>query len=115
MDAAAAIAALLAGRTLAAPEAESVMHGIADGIATPAQIGALLALIQQRGATVDEISGFARVLRARAIAVQPPAGPVLDTCGTGGDGAGTLNISTLAALVAAAGGVAVAKHGNRSV
>jgi anthranilate phosphoribosyltransferase len=115
MDAAAAIAAILAGRTLAAQEAESVMHGIADGLATPAQIGALLALLQQRGATVDEIAGFARVLRARAVPVRPPASPVLDTCGTGGDGAGTLNISTLAALVAAAGGVAVAKHGNRSV
>ena len=110
-----AIARLLDGHTLTAAEAEDAMHGIADGDATPAQIGALLVLLRARGETVDEIAGFARALRSRAIAVQAPAGPVLDTCGTGGDGTGTVNVSTLAALTAAAGGACVAKHGNRSV
>jgi len=71
--------------------------------------------LRSRGETVEEIVGFARALRARAIAVQAPPGPVLDTCGTGGDGTGTLNVSTLGALTAAAGGACVAKHGNRSV
>lgn len=110
-----AIARLLEGHTLTAAEAERAMHCIAAGEATPAQIGALLVLLRSRGETVDEIAGFARALRMRAVPVQTPAGPILDTCGTGGDGTGTLNVSTLAALTAAAGGAWVAKHGNRSV
>jgi anthranilate phosphoribosyltransferase len=110
-----AIAKLLRGHDLARGEAEAVMGAIADGEASPAQIGALLALVQQRGPTVDEIAGFATVLRQRAVHIRAAGGPLLDTCGTGGDGAGTLNVSTLAALVAAAAGVPVAKHGNRSV
>ncbi len=110
-----AIAALLDGGTLATPDAEAVMHEIAGGEASPVQIGALLVLLRQRGETVDEIIGFARALRTHAVRVTAPAGPVIDTCGTGGDGTSTVNVSTLAALVVAAAGVCVAKHGNRSV
>ena len=115
MDLRAAIAALLQGHTLALGQAETVMRAITDGEASPAQIGALLALLHQRGETVDEIAGFARVLRERALRIDPGTDRVLDTCGTGGDGTATINVSTLAALVAAAAGVPVAKHGNRSV
>jgi anthranilate phosphoribosyltransferase len=115
VDVQGAIRAVLAGRTLALGEAEGVMRAIADGEATPAQVGALLVLLRQRGETADEIAGFARLLRGRAVPVPAGGGPLLDTCGTGGDGQGTLNVSTLSALVAAAAGVQVAKHGNRSV
>ena len=106
---------LLDGKHLAEGEAEQVMRAIMQGQATAAQIGALLVLLRRRGETVQEIVGFARAMRDKAMRVVPPRGVVLDTCGTGGDGAGTFNISTLAALVAAAAGVCVAKHGNRSV
>src|SRR5207237_8654662 len=85
---------------------------IMDGQATPAQIGALLAALAVRGGTEDEIVGFARTMRARAVPLS--ARGAVDTCGTGGDGAGTFNISTIASLVVAACGVPVAKHGNRS-
>jgi anthranilate phosphoribosyltransferase len=111
-----ALRALLDGRALSEADAQQVMRSIMEGAATPAQIGALLALLRQRGESVQEVVGFARVMRDKATRVSAPeCGVVLDTCGTGGDGTGTFNISTLAALVAAAGGVAVAKHGNRSV
>ena len=91
------------------------MGSIMDGEATPAQIGALLAALPMQGETEDEVVGFAPGhARARAVAAQR-AGAPLDTCGTGGDGAGTFNISTIAAFVVAACGVRVAKHGNRSV
>ncbi|HZL84671.1 MAG TPA: anthranilate phosphoribosyltransferase [Candidatus Krumholzibacteria bacterium] len=109
-----AIQTLLDGKSLDAPSAARVMGAIMAGEASEAQIGALLVLLRQRGETVDEIVGFVRAMRERAVRVLPPPGIVLDTCGTGGDAAGTLNISTLAALVAAAAGVRVAKHGNRS-
>ena len=85
---------------------------IMDGAATPAQIGALLVGLAVRGETEDEIVGFARTMRARAVPLR--ARGAVDTCGTGGDGAGTFNISTVASLVVAACGVPVAKHGNRS-
>ncbi|UCE04105.1 MAG: anthranilate phosphoribosyltransferase [Candidatus Latescibacterota bacterium] len=101
--------------TLPEGEAERVMRAIMEGKATDAQIGAFLLLLRQRGESVQEITGFARVMREKATRVQAPSGVVLDTCGTGGDASGTFNISTLAALVAAAAGVHVAKHGNRSV
>jgi anthranilate phosphoribosyltransferase len=110
-----AIQKLLEGKHLAEGEAEQLMRAIMAGEATPAQIGAVLALLRQRGEAVAEIVGFARAMRDQATAVKPPRGTVLDTCGTGGDGACTFNISTLAALVAATAGVCVAKHGNRSV
>jgi len=85
-----------------------------DGEATPPQLGALLAMLHFRGETVDELTGFALEMRARVLPVSAPRGTV-DTCGTGGGGTSTFNISTTAALVVAAAGVPVAKHGNRAV
>lgn len=106
------LARVMAGEALEESEAGDAMSLIMDGEATPAQIGALLGAISARGETEDEVVGFARVMRARAVRVRSDG--AIDTCGTGGDGAGTLNISTLASLVVAACGVPVAKHGNRS-
>ena len=106
------IAKLARGERLTEQEAGAVMATIMDGEATPAQIGALLAALAVRGETEDEIVGFARTMRARAVPLR--ASGAVDTCGTGGDGAGTSNISTVASLVVAACGVPVAKHGNRS-
>jgi anthranilate phosphoribosyltransferase len=103
---------LARGEPLTEEEAASAMGTIMEGQATPAQIGALLAAMAARGETEDEIVGFARTMRDRAVPLTS-AGAV-DTCGTGGDGAGTFNISTVASLVVAACGVPVAKHGNRS-
>jgi anthranilate phosphoribosyltransferase len=103
---------VMAGQPLEESEAGDAMSVIMDGEATPAQIGALLGAIAARGETEDEVVGFARVMRARAVRVRSQG--AIDTCGTGGDGAGTLTISTLASLVVAACGVPVAKHGNRS-
>ena len=107
-----ALVRVVAGERLSEDEAASVMGTIMDGGATPAQIGGLLAALALRGETADEIVGFARTMRARAVAV--PCEGAVDTCGTGGDRAGTFNISTVASLVTAACGVKVAKHGNRS-
>jgi anthranilate synthase/phosphoribosyltransferase len=100
---------------LSADEAESVMMRIMAGEATPAQIGAYLAALRAKGETIEEITGFARAMRQHATTVHPTRRPLIDTCGTGGDRAHTFNISTTAALVVAGAGVAVAKHGNRSV
>ncbi len=107
-----ALGRVLRGGRLSENEAGEVMATIMDGEATPAQIGALLAALAVRGETEDEVVGFARAMRARAVPVRAPG--AVDTCGTGGDGASTFNISTLASLVAAASGVKVAMHGNRS-
>jgi anthranilate phosphoribosyltransferase len=106
------LAKLARGEPLTEEEAASAMDTIMEGQATPAQIGALLAAMAARGETEDEIVGFARAMRDRAVPLAS-AGAV-DTCGTGGDGAGTFNISTVASIVVAACGVPVAKHGNRS-
>jgi anthranilate synthase/phosphoribosyltransferase len=106
------LATLARGERLTEEEAASAMGAIMDGLASPAQIGALLLAMASRGETEDEVVGFARAMRARAVPLRS-AGAV-DTCGTGGDGAGTFNISTVASLVVAACGVPVAKHGNRS-
>ncbi|MBN2369653.1 MAG: anthranilate phosphoribosyltransferase [Vicinamibacteria bacterium] len=103
---------LMRGERLAEDEAARAMEKIMDGAATPAQIGALLAALAVRGESEDEIVGFARVMRERAAPLRSSG--AIDTCGTGGDGAGTFNVSTLASLVVAACGVPVAKHGNRS-
>ena len=103
-----------AGETLTEREAEAAFSFLMTGDATPAQMGAFLMALRVRGETVDEIAGAARVLRERAERVIAPKGAV-DTCGTGGDASGTFNISTAAALVVAACGVPVAKHGNRAI
>jgi len=95
--------------------AESVFGGIMRGEATPAQIGALLMGLSVRGETPAIVAGAVRAMRAAATLIHPKATCLLDTCGTGGDGASTFNISTTVALVAAAAGVPVAKHGNRAV
>ncbi|MGC8635125.1 MAG: anthranilate phosphoribosyltransferase [Candidatus Limnocylindrales bacterium] len=110
----AALASVVDGRTLSREEARRSMGAVMDGEATPAQLGAFLTALRIRGETVDELAGFATAMRARAIRVDAPDGAI-DTCGTGGDGRGTFNISTAAALVVAAAGVPVAKHGNRAV
>jgi len=106
------LAKVLRGRPLTEDEAAAAMAAIMEGTVTPAQIGALLGALAARGETEDEVVGFARTMRARAVPL--PSRGAVDTCGTGGDGAGTFNISTLASLVVAACGVPVAKHGNRS-
>ncbi len=109
-----AIKALVDGRSLTMSEAAQVMEEIMNGQATPAQFGAFVTALRLKGETVDEIIGFARTMRAKAIPVVTDE-PVVDTCGTGGDGAGTFNISTAAAFVAAGAGLKVAKHGNRAM
>ncbi len=106
---------VLAGEHLDSDEAEAVMSLIMSGQATPAQIAALLTALRAKGETVAEITGFARGMRAHATQVKTSRQPLVDTCGTGGDGTHTFNISTTTALVVAGAGVAVAKHGNRSV
>jgi len=108
------IAKLLAGEDLSSEEAVGAMHLIMEGKATDAQIAGFLVALRLKGETVDEIAGCAKVMREKAVKVTAPA-DCIDTCGTGGDSAGTLNISTAAALVAAGAGVTVAKHGNRAV
>jgi len=109
-----AIASLIAGQSLTEIEASAVMEEIMAGEATPAQFGAFVTALRLKGETVDEIVGLARTMRAKAVRISLNA-PLVDTCGTGGDGAGTFNISTAAAFVAAGAGLRVAKHGNRAM
>ena len=108
------LARLAGGETLSAEEAEAAFTVIMSGEATPAQIGALLMAMRVRGETVPEITGAVRAMRARMTAIEAPAGAI-DVCGTGGDGAGTLNVSSAVTFVVAACGVPVAKHGNRAL
>jgi anthranilate phosphoribosyltransferase len=110
----AAVAAVVEGRTLSLEEARLAMGAVMDGAATPAQLGALLVALRMRGETVEELAGFATAMQERATVVEAPAGAI-DVVGTGGDGSGTFNVSTASALVVAAGGVPVAKHGNRAI
>jgi len=110
-----AIAKLADRASLTEQEAESVMLEIMDGAATPAQIAAYLMGLHLKGETVEEIAGSVRAMRAKAVCIAVGDPLVVDTCGTGGDGAHTFNISTTTAFVVAGAGLTVAKHGNRSV
>jgi len=106
---------VLDGHDLSRAEACEVMNSIMRGEASPAQIAGFLVALRAKGETVDEITGSADAMRAHVLEVRPQRDDLVDTAGTGGDGARTLNISTAAALVAAAAGAGVAKHGNRAV
>lgn len=111
-----AIKAVVAGSDLSDNEVEAAMDAILDGEASPAQIAAFVVGLRMKGESASEIAAAARALRKHCKAIRPNVdGPLLDTCGTGGDGLHTFNISTAAAIVAASCGVAVAKHGNRAV
>ena len=110
-----AISELMDGRDLSQENAREVMNSIMAGEATPAQIGAFLVALRIKGETADEIAGCAEAMREHVLVVRPARTDLVDTAGTGGDGARTFNISTAAALVAAAAGAGVAKHGNRAV
>jgi anthranilate phosphoribosyltransferase len=110
-----AIARILDGHDLTRQEAREVMNTIMAGEATPGQIGGFLVGLRFKGETADEITGCAEAMRSHVLAVSPKRDDLVDTAGTGGDGARTFNISTAAALVAAAAGAGVAKHGNRAV
>src|SRR2546425_12294890 len=107
------IAKLVRCESLSEAEAAHAFETIMRGDATPVQIAGFIVALRMKGETVDELTGFARTARAVATPIQVD-GALLDTCGTGGDGLATFNISTLAAIVAAACGVRVAKHGNRA-
>ena len=110
-----ALATVVEGRDLTRSQARDVMHQIMVGDATGGQIGAFLIALRMKGEASEEIAGCADAMRAHAVPVHPRHDELIDTAGTGGDGAATLNISTAAALVAAAAGARVAKHGNRAV
>jgi anthranilate phosphoribosyltransferase len=110
----AALNTIVDGGTLSMDDAHGAMGAVMDGEATPAQLAAFLMGLRMRGETVDELAGFAAAMRDRVVRVEAPEGAI-DVVGTGGDGSGTFNISTTAALVAAAAGVPVAKHGNRAM
>jgi anthranilate phosphoribosyltransferase len=110
-----AIRRLTDGTDLTAEEAHAAMMQVMSGEATPAQIAGFVVALRMKGETPEEIAGCARAMRAHVTPAQPSRDGLVDTCGTGGDGADTFNISTAAALVAAAAGAAVAKHGNRAV
>jgi anthranilate phosphoribosyltransferase len=111
-----AIIALASPRDLTREEAASVMRAVMTGEATPAQVGAILTALSLKGPGIDELAGFAGAMREFAVPFPHGlAGPLLDTCGTGGDGSGSFNVSTAAAFVVAGAGLPVVKHGNRSV
>ena len=112
-----AISYLVSGahKNLPGEVARQVAEEIMSGGATPAQIAAFVTALRLRGETAEQIVAFAQVMREKAAPIKTPPGAILDTCGTGGDGAGTFNISTTAAFIAAGAGAIVAKHGNRGV
>ena len=111
-----AISKIIDRHDLTESEMVQVMEEIMTGVSSPAQIGAFLVALRIKGEAVDEITGAARVMREKAVKIDTPKGrTVVDTCGTGGDSAGTFNISTTAAFITAGAGLVVAKHGNKSV
>ena len=110
----AALAQLIDGRDLSRDQAREVMDVIMSGEATPAQIAGFLVALRVKGESADEIAGCAEAMREHVLRISPARSDLVDTAGTGGDGANTFNISTAAALVAAAAGAGVAKHGNRA-
>jgi len=110
-----ALGKLIRGQSLTREESREIMLLIMKGEATPAQIGSLMTAMSMKGETVEEIAGFADAMRSSAQKVTADRKGLLDTCGTGGDGGKTFNVSTAAAIVASAGGARVAKHGNRAM
>jgi anthranilate phosphoribosyltransferase len=110
-----AIQTVIAQQNLSRDDMAAVMRQIMTGHATPSQIGGFLVALRMKGETVDEITAAAKVMRELATHVQTQSNYLVDTCGTGGDSSGSFNISTASAIVAAAAGAHVAKHGNRSV
>ena len=115
MDIQTAIKTVIAGQDLGGDEMTAVMRQIMTGECTASQIGGFLVGLRMKGESVDEISAAAKVMRELATRVEVDAEHLVDTCGTGGDSSGSFNISTASALVAAAAGAKVAKHGNRSM
>ncbi len=111
----ASLTELIAGRNLTSGQAEELMNQIMSGQVSTALLAGILVALRAKGETVDEITGLARSMRTNAVTVAPQRTDLIDTCGTGGDGSGTFNISTATAIVSAAMGCAVAKHGNRAV
>ena len=109
------LAKLVAGQVLSGDEAQDFFAACLRGEPTPAQVAAAVTALRLRGETVDEITAFARAMRAAALKLDHPFEDVVDTCGTGGDGAHTYNISTAASFVLAGAGLKVAKHGNRAM
>ena len=109
-----AIGTVVSGQDVSAEDAAQVMEEIMTGEATPAQFGAIVTALRIKGETSEEIAGMARVMREKALRVQSD-GDLVDTCGTGGDGSRTINVSTIAAFVVAGAGLKVAKHGNRAI
>ncbi len=110
-----ALARVVEGGSLSEDEMADALGAVMDGQASEGQIAGLLTALRMKGETVDEIAGAVRAMRSRVVPIQPRAERLLDTCGTGGDGAGTFNVSTAVAFVCAAAGVTVAKHGNRAI
>lgn len=115
MSIAEAIRQICEKKSLSREQAREVFEALMSGQATPVQIGALLIGLRMKGETVDEITGAAEAMREAAISVRLPKGVVVDTCGTGGDQQGSINVSTMTAFVVAGAGFTVAKHGNRSI
>lgn len=115
VDSAAILTSLLEGRDLSLEQAGALMSSIMAGDVPPFRLAGILTALRAKGETVAEIAGFARAMRDGALRINPVKTGLLDTCGTGGDGSGTFNISTATALVAASMGTPVAKHGNRAV
>ncbi len=107
--------ALIAGHDLSADQAAELMSAVMTGEVPPARLAGILVALRAKGETVAEITGLARTMRQHAVKVNPQRRDLVDTCGTGGDGSGTFNISTATAILAAAMGCGVAKHGNRAV